>query len=152
MEDCLYYLFTFLDDKELLTWFYVNHLFNKISHANVLWQKRCRWIQCQHDFFHHFKTGYILYGFLSKQITCYQPFNTLKTLDLSYKNLTSIPPELGQCAALQFLDLSYNQLTSVPPELGQCATLQYLYLNNNQLTSIPPEIGQYAALQRLKLQ
>ena len=92
MDDCLFYLFTFLDDKDLLKCFYINHLFNKISHNHLLWQKHCHWIQCNHDFYHHYKNGYILHRFLSKQITCQQSFNTLQKIDLSYKKLTSIPP------------------------------------------------------------
>ena len=83
MNDCLFYLFTFLDDKDLFVCFYVNKLFNKITQHDLLWQKHCYWIKCDHDFYRHFKIGYILHRFLSKHITCQQPFNTLQRLYLS---------------------------------------------------------------------
>ena len=82
-----------------------------------MWKKHCYWIQCDYDFYLHYKNGYILHQFLSKQITCQQPFNTLQKLDSSFKKLTSLPPELGQCAALQTLDLSHNKLMCIPSEL-----------------------------------
>ena len=151
MNDCIYYILSFLNDKDLFVCFHVNHLFNKISHDNLLWQKHCHWIQCDHNFYHHFKIGFVLHRFLSRYITCQQPFNTLHKIDLFSEKLTSLPPELGQCAALQTLDLSHNQLTSLPPALGQCAALQGLYLNSNQLTSIPSKLGQCATLQVLYL-
>ena len=74
-----------------------------------------------------------------------------KKLDLRGLHLTTLPPELGQCTALQTLYLDNNQLMSLPPELGQCAALQQLYLENNRLTTLPPELCQCTALQILKL-
>jgi Leucine-rich repeat (LRR) protein len=66
----------------------------------------------------------------------------------------SIPPELGNLAALERLYLFKNQLSgSIPPELGNLTALEHLYLYENQLTgSIPPELGNLTALQELWLQ
>ena len=91
---------------------------------------------------------------ISNQLTrlCRRNWANSPTCDaLSVSNqLTSVPPELGQLANLQYLSAPNNQLTSVPPELGQLANLQ-LWLDSNQLTSLPPELGQLANLQNLWL-
>jgi len=86
-------------------------------------------------------------------------------LDLSYKRLTQIPPEIGQLHQLRTLYLCHNQLTQIPfgllrlpPEIGQLQQLRTLYLCHNQLTQIPfgllrlpPEIGQLQQLRTLSL-
>ncbi|WP_392481587.1 COR domain-containing protein [Nostoc sp. C110] len=74
-----------------------------------------------------------------------------RELDLSYKSLTTLPPEIGQLTNLQTLDLWGNQLSSLPPEIGQLTNLQTLDLWGNQLSSLPPEIGQLTNLQSLYL-
>ena len=39
------------------------------------------------------------------------------TLDLSFKGLTSLPPEIRELKNLTTLNISRNQLTSLPPEI-----------------------------------
>ncbi len=80
-----------------------------------------------------------------------KPSNALLSLDLSLRQLTSVPAELGQATALQTLRLDGNRLTSVPAELGQATALQTLHLDRNRLTSFPAELGQAKALQLLYL-
>ncbi|CAN0109764.1 unnamed protein product, partial [Ectocarpus sp. 8 AP-2014] len=47
----------------------------------------------------------------------------------------TIPPELGNLAALQQLDLGRNGLSGpIPPELGKLAALEELYLFDNELS------------------
>ena len=71
------------------------------------------------------------------------PFiNRMKTLNLDLNQLTALPPELGQCQALQCLFVSFNPLTELPAELGQCRALQGLSVSFNHLAALPPEIGQ----------
>ncbi len=72
-------------------------------------------------------------------------------LDLRFRKIMALPPEIGQLANLQRLDLDNNQLTGLPPEIGHLANLQKLNLRNNQLTGLPSEIGRLANLQRLDL-
>ncbi len=73
------------------------------------------------------------------------------SLDLSYNQLSSLPPAIAQLQNLQGLDLSYNQLSSLPPAIAQLQNLQGLYLSYNQLSSLPPAIAQLQNLQGLYL-
>ncbi|QLE54960.1 COR domain-containing protein [Nostoc sp. TCL26-01] len=72
-------------------------------------------------------------------------------LDLSNKELTTLPPEIGQLSQMRSLDLRFNQLSSLLPEFGQLTNLQSLDLRSNQLSSLPPEFGQLTNLQSLDL-
>jgi hypothetical protein len=74
-----------------------------------------------------------------------------RTLDLCGKQLTALPPEIGQLTGLRQLNLSSNQLTALPAEIGQLTELYRLYLEDNQLTELPPEIGQLTGLRDLNL-
>ena len=75
----------------------------------------------------------------------------VKELDLSGKELTSLPPEIGKLVNLQILYLNNNQLTALPPEIGNLVNLTRLYLYSNQLTALPPEIGNLVNLTYLHL-
>ncbi|WP_413175371.1 COR domain-containing protein [Anabaena azotica] len=72
-------------------------------------------------------------------------------LDLSFKQISSLPGEIGQLTNLQSLNLSSNQLSNLPPKIVQLTNLQTLNLSNNQLSSLPSEIGQLTNLQTLNL-
>ena len=50
------------------------------------------------------------------------------------KEVTYLPPEIGQLQQLQDLNLYDNQLTQLPAEIGQLQQLQVLVLWGNQLS------------------
>jgi small GTP-binding protein len=75
----------------------------------------------------------------------------LTTLFLFGNQLTELPPELFQLNNLTSLDLLGNQLTALPPELFQLNNLTSLLLDRNQLTSLPPEIAQLPKLEWLEV-
>ncbi len=77
-----------------------------------------------------------------------QTFNELNLID---RNLTLLPPEIGQLEALTTLDLANNHLVSLPKEIGQLKNLTHLDLYDNLLTKPPKEIGQLEALRNLGL-
>ncbi|MDP6348139.1 MAG: leucine-rich repeat domain-containing protein, partial [Dehalococcoidia bacterium] len=56
-------------------------------------------------------------------------------LDLSYKRLRSLPPEIGNLTALTTLNLHGNKLTKLPSEIGNLTSLTRLYLSDNQVTA-----------------
>jgi len=72
-------------------------------------------------------------------------------LDLSHKDLTELPPEIGNLTNLTTLYLASNQLTALPPEILQLTNLTSLYFQNNRLTALPPEIGHLTNLTSLDL-
>ena len=63
-------------------------------------------------------------------------------LNLSRRQLRSMPPVVGQLRQLTQLDLHGNELKSIPSAVGQLRELTHLYLFDNQLQSIPSELGQ----------
>jgi Leucine-rich repeat (LRR) protein len=69
-----------------------------------------------------------------------------KSLDLSNKQLTELPPEITQLTELQHLDLRGNQLKALPLDIGPLTALRHLNLRANEITTLPPEIEQLTAL------
>ncbi len=70
----------------------------------------------------------------------------LKTLDLHYRQLKSIPSEIGYLSNLENLVLYANQLTTLPSEIGQLTNLRELSVNKNQLTELPKELAKLSKL------
>lgn len=75
----------------------------------------------------------------------------ITNLDLSNKQITALPPEIGLLTQLTRLDLSKNQLTTLPPTIGNLIRLQSLSVWNNQLATLPTQIGNLTQLTRLDL-
>ncbi|MCI5165675.1 MAG: hypothetical protein D3903_06155 [Candidatus Electrothrix sp. GM3_4] len=75
----------------------------------------------------------------------------LTSLALCVNQLTELPSEISQLENLTELDLSINHLTDLPLELFQLANLQKLYLYRTQLSFLPPTIAQLPKLKRLQL-
>src|SRR5919206_466475 len=83
-------------------------------------------------------------------------FRYIKCHQLSQlKQKLNLKESINQLAASQTLNLTNltnnNQLTSLPREFGELAALQTLYLYNNQLTLLPREFDELVALQTLNL-
>ncbi|QDL11275.1 GTPase [Brasilonema sennae CENA114] len=86
-------------------------------------------------------------------------------LDLSGKDLTVLPPEIGKLTHLKKLilgkyeyddesgivDTIGNNLSALPPEIGQLDHLEELQVVGNRLSSLPAEIGKITNLQTLHL-
>jgi small GTP-binding protein len=77
--------------------------------------------------------------------------SNVTVLDLSFKNLTSLPPEISELKNLPELYIFSNQLTSLPPEISELKNLTKLYISSNQLTSLPPEISELKNLTKLDI-
>ena len=75
----------------------------------------------------------------------------ITTLNISGNQLTSLPPEISELINLTKLDISGNQLTSLPPEISELINLTELSISGNQLTSLPPEIIELKNLTRLDI-
>jgi len=92
---------------------------------------------------------------VSKNLTTLPPtignLKNLKRLWLSDNELRTLPPEIGNLTNLDTLDVSHNQIRVLPPEIGNLTKLKYLDLRNNRLTTLPPQIGNLTNLKRLYL-
>ncbi len=63
-----------------------------------------------------------------------------KSLDLSGKQLSEVPPEIGELTGLLSLDLSNNQLSALPDEIANLVALRHLDLSDNQFNTLPPAL------------
>jgi hypothetical protein len=99
--------------------------------------------------------------------------DSLKILDLSGNQLTTLPDDLSRLHKLRVIFCSDNGFTELPEVLGQCAQLsmvgfkanriahvspkalpphlRWLILTDNALTALPAEIGQCTQMQKLML-
>lgn len=78
--------------------------------------------------------------------------NTIRKLDLSFKNISKLPPEIGCLENLTEINLSYNNLKSLPKELKHISNLHLLNLGYNQFTVIPDAIFSLSNLEFLNLE
>ena len=90
-------------------------------------------------------------GNVEKLLLPLEELASLESLDLSFSNLTSLPPDIWNLVNVKSLNLFQNKLTSLPPEIANLASLESLDLGNNKLTILPPEIGQMVNLEELDL-
>jgi internalin A len=72
-------------------------------------------------------------------------------LDLSYRELTELPPEIGRLDKVVALDLCGNDLVALPPEIGALKRLAELDVRHNRLVALPPEVGALESLRSLDL-
>ena len=70
----------------------------------------------------------------------------------SDKNLTALPPEIGELTNLTELDLKHNQLATLPPEISNLKNLTALDLKDNRFPTFLPEICKLTNLKFLNLE
>ncbi|OMJ91914.1 hypothetical protein SteCoe_5475 [Stentor coeruleus] len=74
-----------------------------------------------------------------------------KSIDLSFKGLTSIPQDLLKITTLESLNLSHNMIVNIPDSISDLENLQTLDLTDNEITSLPPSIQYLKNLQQINL-
>lgn len=72
-------------------------------------------------------------------------------LNLSQRNLTSVPPEIAQLKNLRVLSLFGNELSELPDAIAQLQNLESLDLGRNQFTKVPPQVLKLKKLKVLYL-
>jgi internalin A len=72
-------------------------------------------------------------------------------LDLSKKQITKIPEEIGELIFLKSLYLWQNQITEIPEVIGNLISLKTLNIWQNQITAIPELIRKLTSLRHLTL-
>lgn len=76
----------------------------------------------------------------------------IKYLNLSNRNLVSIPPELGSLRNLKDLILKYNDIRHLTHQITHCRNLRRLDLTSNAISKIPHTIVYMTNLEELYLQ
>jgi Leucine-rich repeat (LRR) protein len=76
---------------------------------------------------------------------------SLTSLDLSYRGLSSVPTTIGRLTNLQRLDLGSNGMEGIPTEMGLLTRLKVLDLAFNELAVLPTELQGLTQLQRLDI-
>lgn len=75
----------------------------------------------------------------------------ISNLNLSGRNLTVLPPEIGSLTGLEELNLQFNKLQKLPDEIGNLINLKKLNVSTNLLTVLPPTIGNLSSLEELDI-
>lgn len=90
-------------------------------------------------------------GWSSLEPRVLQFANRLLRLDISFNQLTSLPPEISSLSMLAELDVSCNKLQSLPSELSSLSWLRILKANGNQLCNLPLSLCQLKKLEILNV-
>lgn len=75
----------------------------------------------------------------------------LISLDLSFNQLQTLPPEICNLQLLQEINCACNKLQTLPASLFSMDWLAVIKANGNCLSTLPSEIGQCKSLQTLNL-
>ena len=75
----------------------------------------------------------------------------LQTLDLSNKQLSTLPHFLYNLTGLETLNLSHNALVEIDPQIANLTKLTHLDLSRNQLETLPREIANLKSLEVLNI-
>ena len=81
---------------------------------------------------------------------CYSIEYTTK-INLTSKELTTIPKEIFLLKNLTSLSLSYNNLIEIPAKITSLTKLEYLYLNDNQINKMEYSLSELSELKFLNL-
>ncbi len=76
---------------------------------------------------------------------------SLKRLFLSNNQLITLPESIGDLQSLEILGLGINQLTTLPESIGKLQSLKKLFLGNNHFTTLPESITKLQSLEKLYL-
>ena len=180
-NDCLFYVFGFLDINSIVSCMCVCSRFYGVTKNEILWKRlfdEQLWAikSVRTNYYCNFKKCYAWDKLLMKHmryglniinycdnINLYncnvyklpegiELFTCIKTLNLGNTHLSVLPVEIGQCPTLEKLSLNNNQLCSIPTTIGSLTSLKYLDLSRNNLSTLPREVGQCCALRTLRLQ
>ena len=76
---------------------------------------------------------------------------TVRMLDLSNNQLTTLPESIGKLQSLKKLFLGNNHFTTLPESITKLQSLEKLYLDHNLLITLPESIGKLQSLIHLDL-
>lgn len=135
-SDCLSRIFNYLSINDIKTISLTTQQFYHSSNSNLLWESLFR-EKFDIRYKGNYKVGYKTCKALSKL-----PNIDLKTifsnteLNLGYKKLAVLPPEIGYLHRLNTISLENNYLESIPSQITMLTNLTNLNVSYNNLKSI----------------
>lgn len=75
----------------------------------------------------------------------------LKKLSFSNRDISILPPQIGDLTWLTSLDLTYNSIEELPKEFFKLKKLKNLYLYRNEIKHLPEQIHELTSLSVLDL-
>lgn len=165
-DDIIYLILQYMDClKDILHFACVSNRLNLLLKTNYIWKyyfdiKYGEYISLQPFELlidSYCRSIYIRYHNISLFV---EKFDKRKSIDkifrsnklqITCKNMGTIPPEICYLINLRFIWLQSNKIISISPEICQLVNLQLLCLCSNQIESIPEEIGQLVNLRELNL-
>jgi len=75
----------------------------------------------------------------------------LKTLNLTFDKIQSLPVEIGLLTQIEELTIDNNLLTDLPPQMAAMKNLKRLSLINNKFSSIPKIVSALPAIKQVDL-
>ena len=145
-EDVLYEVFRLCDLQSIYNLSLTSENMSCITKEERLWKDLLCDISDGNDYFKLLScnTYYLTMKKYCELLTLKIKFDMLESvidiynitrLNLSNKQLVTLPSELGHLSSLKYLDLDNNELVTLPSELGHLSSLERLYLNNNELVT-----------------
>ena len=67
-------------------------------------------------------------------------FEPLRSLDMSFNRIESLPGDVGNLSDLAVLKLRNNMISYIPEELFQCTNLRHIDLDSNHLGSLSESV------------
>lgn len=95
-----------------------------------------------------YKVQELLEIFTCKDVSMNQLFLHVKSLNLSYKDLSVLPHFLFEFTGLKELNLSHNHLQTLPTEIAQLFQLEFLDISWNHIVELPEFLF---SMEKLKL-
>jgi small GTP-binding protein len=96
-------------------------------------------------------TPTVSHNFKKKKMDEFEFGKKTKKIDLSNKNLKSIPREIFEMKELETLILTQNQIRTIPPTISILQNLKILDISFNQIKNLPENLFQLKNLESLNL-
>jgi Leucine-rich repeat (LRR) protein len=128
----------------------INKQFNIISKNELIWKRLCEIYypgKINNSYYENFKSWCGLNRFLEK----YGQFGVTTKLELGWKLLESLPPEIGLLTGLRDLQLIFNNFESLPSSISLLTNLETLNVGWCGLKSLPEELCLLTKLRHLKI-
>ncbi len=165
-DDCLCYIFSFLDIISITNCLLTSKRFNIIAKNDFIWGQIFINKFCDKRITKNYYCNYKIYDnfnkFIFENSRLYNTSNSdecnnwLKfTINIhciipsKYFHYKTIPPQIELLVNLQYIYLDAVGLESIPPEIGNLPSLIDLNMSNNKIQKIPCEIGNLTSSLRI---